>query len=42
MFPTVFIKNRVSILMPPELKADIEQGLRASWSPEQICGLYRL
>lgn len=34
-------KGRKSCLTP-ELKAEIEQGLRASWSPEQIYGRYRL
>lgn len=26
----------------PELKQDIEQSLQDSWSPEQVCGRYRL
>lgn len=34
-------KGRKSLLTP-ELKAEIEKGLTASWSPEQICGRYRL
>nr|WP_233275302.1 hypothetical protein [Streptococcus entericus] len=34
-------KGRKSCLTP-ELKAEIEQGLTASWSPEQIYGHYRL
>ena len=34
-------KGRKSRLMP-DLKKEIEKGLKASWSPEQICGRYRL
>lgn len=34
-------KGRKSRLTP-ELKEEIEKGLKASWSPEQICGRYRL
>ena len=28
--------------MTPKLKKKIEKGLKASWSPEQICGRYQL
>ena len=28
--------------MTPKLKKEIEKGLKASWSPEQICGRYQL
>ena len=28
--------------MTPELKKEIEDGLKSSWSPEQICGRYQL
>ncbi|MGT2937742.1 IS30 family transposase [Streptococcus caprae] len=34
-------KGRKSCLTP-ELKEEIKKGLNASWSPEQICGRYRL
>lgn len=34
-------KERKSRLTP-DLKAEIEKNLTASWSPEQICGSYRL
>ena len=28
--------------MTPKLKKEIEDGLKTSWSPEQICGRYQL
>ena len=28
--------------LTPKLKKEIEKGLKASWSPEQICGRYQL
>ena len=28
--------------MTPKLKKEIENGLKSSWSPEQICGRYQL
>ena len=28
--------------LTPKLKKKIEKGLKASWSPEQICGRYQL
>ena len=28
--------------MTPKLKKEIEDGLKSSWSPEQICGRYQL
>ncbi len=28
--------------MTPTLKKEIENGLKSSWSPEQICGRYQL
>ncbi|MBZ5836733.1 hypothetical protein LAV70_05650 [Streptococcus salivarius] len=28
--------------LTPELKKEIENGLKSSWSPEQICGHYQL
>ena len=34
-------KGRKSCLTP-ELKKEIEDGLKSSWSPEQICGRYQL
>ena len=34
-------KGRKSCLTP-KLKKEIEKGLKASWSPEQICGRYQL
>ena len=34
-------KGRKSCLTP-ELKKEIEDGLKSSWSPEQICGHYQL
>ena len=34
-------KGRKSCLTP-KLKKEIEKGLKASWSPEQICGRYHL
>ena len=34
-------KGRKSCLTP-KLKKKIEKGLKASWSPEQICGRYQL
>ena len=34
-------KGRKSRLTP-KLKKEIEKGLKASWSPEQICGRYQL
>lgn len=34
-------KGRNSSLTP-ELKEEIEKSLKASWSPEQICGRYQL
>ena len=34
-------KGRKSCLTP-KLKTDIENGLKSSWSPEQICGHYQL
>ena len=29
-------------LWTPKLKKEIEDGLKTSWSPEQICGRYQL
>ena len=34
-------KGRKSCLTP-KLKKEIEEGLKSSWSPEQICGRYQL
>ena len=34
-------KGRKSCLTP-ELKKEIEDGLKSSWSPEQICGRYQI
>ena len=34
-------KGRKSRLTP-KLKKEIEDGLKSSWSPEQICGRYQL
>ena len=28
--------------LTPKLKKEIENGLKSSWSPEQICGRYQL
>jgi len=28
--------------LTPKLKKEIEDGLKSSWSPEQICGRYQL
>lgn len=28
--------------LKPKLKEEIEKSLKASWSPEQICGRYQL
>ena len=34
-------KGRKSCLTP-KLKKEMENGLKSSWSPEQICGRYQL
>ena len=36
------IETYLELGLTPELKKEIEDGLKSSWSPEQICGRYQL